>query len=333
MLACHNYHDIANSLPARMSGLVRATNWTDGSDNEERRRVSAWVAIFPALEQSALYDQVRDAQVNYTNGSTWQGLRPGSDSPSGASSNVGVNIKLPFMICPSEAAPNAPDGAYCRNNYVFCEGDFCGRGETFEGKKGHNKRGAFVEHAWRNFSAIQDGTSNTAGISERCVHFGEGRKIKSSIASSVSSVQIMSGFANNNGEVTNEVPNVFNPQNCQLLKTSTGEYSSTVSNVGYRSGRRWMSGEPVYGAFNTVLPPNSPSYSTSNASSDPCMLPPTSYHSGGVTVGLLDGSVRFVSDTVHPGDQTAKCVQSGTSPYGVWGALGSINGGEATPSL
>ena len=39
----------------------------------------------------------------------------------------------------------------------------------------------------------------------------------------------------------------------------------------------------------------------------------SSQHPGGVNVGLVDGSVRFVKDTVN---RTA------------WRALGSINGGE-----
>ncbi|MDR3111199.1 MAG: DUF1559 domain-containing protein [Planctomycetaceae bacterium] len=331
VLACHGYHDISNSLPARMSGVVKSADWTDITDanNTERRRISAWVPILPGLEQNALYDQIREAQVNYTEGGTWQGLRPGSDNPNntGGRSNVCVNISLPFMICPSEARPEAAAGYYGRNNYVFSEGDFCGRGDTFNGRTGHNKRGAFVNHAWRGLSSIQDGTSNTAGISERCVHYGAGQDIKSALVAPGGAV--FSGFANSSGAASVEIPTNFNPQNCVILKSSTGEYTTTTGLNNTRSGRRWLSGEPIFGAFNTVLPPNSPSCATGGGSSDPAMLPPTSYHSGGVIIGLLDGSVRFVSETVHPGDQTVKCVQSGKSPYGVWGALGSISGGEA----
>ena len=44
---------------------------------------------------------------------------------------------------------------------------------------------------------------------------------------------------------------------------------------------------------------------------------------------LLDGSVRFISDTVDVGDLSVAPVRRGASPYGVWGALGTPNGGES----
>ncbi|MBR6387675.1 MAG: DUF1559 domain-containing protein, partial [Thermoguttaceae bacterium] len=58
-----------------------------------------------------------------------------------------------------------------------------------------------------------------------------------------------------------------------------------------------------------------------------------SNHSGGVNVGMLDGSVRFVSETIDCGNLNAYQVTAGKSPYGVWGAMGSPQGGETTASL
>ena len=43
---------------------------------------------------------------------------------------------------------------------------------------------------------------------------------------------------------------------------------------------------------------------------------------------MVDGSVRFISETIDCGDPSVKEVASGQSPYGVWGALGTISGGE-----
>ncbi|MDR0705338.1 MAG: DUF1559 domain-containing protein, partial [Planctomycetaceae bacterium] len=86
-------------------------------------------------------------------------------------------------------------------------------------------------------------------------------------------------------------------------------------------------------------------------------LPPTSYHTGGVNVCMGDASVHFISDninfqtnglfwdenvrngysattTTNTGKnwatRNAGLVPIGRSPYGIWGALGSIDGGEAT---
>jgi prepilin-type processing-associated H-X9-DG protein len=123
---------------------------------------------------------------------------------------------------------------------------------------------------------------------------------------------------------------LLNPQECVALKTAGGESPSSVTTArNDRTGRRWLSGEPIFGAFNTIAPPNSPTCLMEN-NTGPGILPPNSYHSGGVNVGALDGSVRFISDTIGCGDLTLKCVKTGLSPYGAWGTFGSKDGGEAT---
>lgn len=44
-----------------------------------------------------------------------------------------------------------------------------------------------------------------------------------------------------------------------------------------------------------------------------------------------DGSVRFISNTINVGDLNAsgmRAAMTGPSPYGVFGAMGTRNGGE-----
>jgi prepilin-type processing-associated H-X9-DG protein len=51
---------------------------------------------------------------------------------------------------------------------------------------------------------------------------------------------------------------------------------------------------------------------------------PNSFHTGGVQVLMADGAVRFISNSINCGNYGA-----GSPPsFGIWGALGTINGGE-----
>ncbi len=81
--------------------------------------------------------------------------------------------------------------------------------------------------------------------------------------------------------------------------------------------------------FNTVLGPNAPTCMNDRGEWNWGILPPSSYHQGGVHIAMADGSVRFASDSIDTGNLTLPEV-TGTqnSPYGVWGALGSKMGKE-----
>ena len=48
---------------------------------------------------------------------------------------------------------------------------------------------------------------------------------------------------------------------------------------------------------------------------------------------MADGSVRFVSDNIDTGNTAVTSVTFGPSPYGVWGAMGSKSGGDATTNV
>jgi prepilin-type processing-associated H-X9-DG protein len=63
----------------------------------------------------------------------------------------------------------------------------------------------------------------------------------------------------------------------------------------------------------------------------------SSHHSGGANTALGDGSVRFLSETIScetPGSSglasSADPTElNGASPFGIIGALGSMDGGES----
>jgi prepilin-type processing-associated H-X9-DG protein len=91
--------------------------------------------------------------------------------------------------------------------------------------------------------------------------------------------------------------------------------------------------------FNTMLRPNAPVCVMGNSAQASdwhvATIPPRSKHPGGVNVAFADGAVSFISETIDNGAADTLGLQSGVGPpsgksiAGVWGALGTRNGGEA----
>ena len=174
-------------------------------------------------------------------------------------------------------------------------------------------RGPFGWRACRSFRDIQDGTSNTIFMAERAVGSTSSRRIQ--------------------GLMAIAQPNVpFTPAGCSSLVTN-GRYTPGVTLSTPEMGQYWASGEPEQNNFATVLPPNSAScdFRTNIMGMGITARVPTasSHHQGGVNVAMGDGTVRFINENINAGDVSFDVTMpSGESPYGVWGALGTIAGEE-----
>jgi prepilin-type processing-associated H-X9-DG protein len=169
----------------------------------------------------------------------------------------------------------------------------------------------FGNLCWRSMAIVTDGTSNTIAFSELVTGDVVGTK------------RIKGGIVANITGLTTDVSLCMNvPKD----NTNTFFTGTAVSNWrGHIYSISWIS----IAGFNAVLPPNGPSCAISASSGASGIYSASSNHSGGVNVGFLDGSVKFVSETISCGTLTGQGqVRSGPSNFGIWGALGTPSGGE-----
>jgi prepilin-type N-terminal cleavage/methylation domain-containing protein/prepilin-type processing-associated H-X9-DG protein len=291
-IALHAYHDVNSGFPAREGGSLV-------NDDIHNRYAVGYLALLPYLELTAVYQQF----PAYASQAPWVVTAP-------------ANIPIKIMVCPSTMGNPL-------KNYVFCSGDSTNNDVSTV------TRGAFnTDWTQKKISDITDGTSNTLLMSER-LHLPAGPGVDS----------YSNPYAQRAYTTLGPPPATYGltqflgagaGTNC-LNQASGGKYNSgNIMSWAQVGDSPWSMGDPVYSTFTTILPPNSPScamwYTDAGG-----IFSASSLHPGGVNCVLGDGSVRFISQNINAGDPTATPVNppsGGPSPYGVWGALGTINGGE-----
>jgi hypothetical protein len=172
--------------------------------------------------------------------------------------------------------------------------------------------------------SIADGTSNTIAISEVTICNPTGTPATGGSIKGNSTRG--SGTAWTTYDAATRTTNVHG---CWATK-SGNEYNNIWNGGGSSDpGGLWADCKLTSVGFSTILPPNGPSCNGTNTADD-VIITPSSYHIGGVVVaGMADGSVRFINETIDAGNPvTGNVVTSGTSEFGVWGAIGTIDGGE-----
>jgi hypothetical protein len=314
----HNYHDVYGVFPPRRGGTAGGGNAARFDGNYDRK--SAFIFLLPFVEQQPMADQIRAGGVTDTNGNViWQ------DGPAGWYGNANWlpwSTQLKVVTCPSDNILGIGTGNNAKNSYAFSMGDCIGS-DTAGGNlrwnvsSNTNARGVFQgSQRCKGFKDILDGSSNTIALSERVFH------LQSGIVAAANQDQ-------RKAVVSNVTAVLTNPGICLTLPVNK---RYTTGNVKGRFGAVWSDGQAERVGFNTILPPNGPACvgdGDGNADSQGGVLPPASYHPGGVMGAMGDASVRFVSETINCGNLSALPVSAGPSPYGVWGAMGSIDGGEA----
>ncbi|AMV39905.1 DUF1559 domain-containing protein [Planctomyces sp. SH-PL62] len=197
------------------------------------------------------------------------------------------------FVCPSDQSNPLP-ALGGGTNYMADMGSGIVWQEAVGGNAGLPRpNGLFHGNSSKRFAEVTDGLSNTGMFSERVL-------------------------ADGNNAVVSKVADVFFSP---LSPTTVDEAYNMcravdVSNLSNQfplfMGAPWLTGQHI---FQHINPPNGRScgfFVTNRA-----VMPPSSFHPGGVNLLLADGSVRFIKDSIS---------------LATWSALGTISGGEVISS-
>ncbi len=297
--ALHNYNDLHKALPAMRAGNPRGAATFAGNN-----RTGARVHLLPFLEQEALYNaMMQSARGAYDAVEPWTQIFSG-------------------YLCPScggpDRSPNAnPAQTAGYADYYFFIGDRPYRSYP-EGTytSGDMVSGVFGNDSWCQMARIVDGTSNTMGVSEGIRP---------------------NGVATFGDCVTKPGSTGWDPASLTpLFSRADNKYLSTCGtfqNYSVLRGFRAWDGCLLFHGVTAYTPPNTVLVSDGTGhTQNQYILSPTSRHSGGVNVTMMDASVRFISDTIDCGNQSAGCRgypdTSSKSAYGVWGGMSTKSSGE-----
>jgi type II secretory pathway pseudopilin PulG len=289
-LANLNYESAHMRFPAAMGGEAQ----------DQSGRISGFVSLLPFVEQAAMYNQI--SQPSVFDGESF----PAMPAP-WLNDYRPWQTQLPFLECPSQA-PRSSDSSFGVTHYAFSVGD--------QARNLHQPgptRGVFGKQSKTTLEDITDGMSNTILLAE----------IGSSSGAELSRYTI---------DVPPEL--LENPKELMDLLEPSGSTIEELPTSNLRRGGRCSDGAAGPSLFNTILPPGSVSASVGGESGANGLYSAGSPHPTTICSVFADGSSHSIDKDIDAGDlsvatPTVEQMKANVlSPYGVWGALGTIAAGE-----
>ncbi|WP_171185090.1 DUF1559 domain-containing protein [Alienimonas chondri] len=342
-LAMHNYHSTYRTFPDAMGGLGGTTGAV--GPNSTQGDWSLFPMLAPYLDETAYWGQISSPLTTASATFVPFGMRPEVGTTGGYPPFA---YQFKSLLCPSDGTPPVTTGA---TNYALNWGDngrvlmydsnSGPRNQTAKACRGMGK-GMFYyggragqPSSHIGLSAVKDGATNTLLFGE--IGRDENEGVYAGSVGQVDSLETttVSGAYRFENPKRDCLDVAVNPAAPGFYPTS----GSGVTAVHSERGKNYAAGYPAITGFMTILPPNGPSCARGNWSGSRYyyeaggIYSSGSYHTGGVQVCRVDGSVSFISDTIDAGDPSQPNGTVGPSPYGTWGALGTRSGGEVVSDI
>jgi prepilin-type processing-associated H-X9-DG protein len=335
-IAVHNFHDVKKRLPCGENDpdwtASKKPGVTPVTKVDYVETYSPFVTLSPYLEQQAFHSTLTSMLSKATSVSPYDvalvpdmqsRLNPAASPPIDTTEVDGqpnpFRTEFPTLLCPSDGSVSRPP--FPAANVTGATSYRGNRGDTQVASNSNVTRGLFPNgnNSIFSLSNVTDGTSNTLLFSESAV-------ISRSAGSN--DKRIISGVVQIAADIAASIPS-----DCAATRGTDGFYKSTYTTTGGKS-TLWGDSRTMYTLFQTILPPNSPTCQFNTAPARNLIVSASSYHTGGVNVALLDGSIRFVTNTIDAEPtvtiNAAEAINpTGTSKYGIWGAIGTSTGQES----
>lgn len=264
-LAIANFDSSNQYLPTLI------TSFGEGSNLRGNGMLSLHYQILPFLDHKPLFDSINfqknsDLLSNYYNHS---------------GNRTSLNTRVETFLCPSDRSFSISG-----NNY---RGNLGPEPAQYESSIIPGGRGPFKSLYTTRLSEITDGLSTTAGLSERLIGNGEDSFFDRS------KDFWFSGFGSYDPVITSD-----------RLIDVCGLAPKKPNYINSKLGRYWLAGYMSHTFYNHVFPPNSktPDCTSSDLQEgfpdafSIASMTARSAHLGGVHVGFMDGSIKFVKESV-----------------------------------